>query len=148
MIEPMKRPLTERTTDQPIQYPNVAIGPDERRVLPPRLVGVQRQAARLLGEHGRELGVDGVDEDGDDGGDAPQHRCAPATEIADREAERAEQEARIRERDHEAVVPAKRLEELLFLDYCCRHINLRRSAVNGARGAALRANLPRSSGDS
>ena len=31
----------------------------------------------------------------------------------------------IRERDHEAVVPAKRLEELLFLDYCCRHINLR-----------------------
>ena len=30
-------------------------------------------------------------------------------------AERAEQEARIREGDHEAVVPPKRLEELLFL---------------------------------
>ena len=27
MIDPMKSPLTERTTDQPIQYPNVAIGP-------------------------------------------------------------------------------------------------------------------------
>ena len=88
-------------------------------------MGVQRQAARLLGEHGRELGVDGVDEDGDDGRDAPQHRCAPATEIADGEAERAEQKARVRECDHEAVVPTKRLEELLFLDYCCRHINLR-----------------------
>ena len=55
------------------------------------------------------------------GRDAPQERRAPAAEITDRVRQRAEQEARVRERDHEAVVPAKRLEELLFLDYCCRH---------------------------
>ena len=51
---------------------------------------------------------------------SPEERRAPAAEVADRAAERAEHEARIREADDEPVVPAKRLEELAFLDHRAR----------------------------
>ena len=95
---------------------------DERRVLPPGLVRVERESAGLLREHRGELGVERVDEDGDERRDPPQQRGAPAAEVADRVAQRPEQESRVRERDDEAVVPAKRLEKLPFLDYCCRHL--------------------------
>ena len=47
---------------------------------------------------------------------APQPPRSP-----DRVPERAQQEAGVREGDDETVVPAKRLEELTFLYYCCRH---------------------------
>ena len=94
---------------------------DERRVLPPGLVRVEREPSGLRREHRRELGVDRVDEHGDDRGDSPQERGAPAAEIPDRVPERAEQEPGVRQRDDEAVVPAKGLQELAFLDYCNRH---------------------------
>ena len=70
------------------------------------------------------------------GGDTPEDRRAPAAEIGDGVRQREEQEARVRERDHEAVVPAKRLEELLFLDYCCRHNQPPSGAGTAARAAA------------
>ena len=57
--------------------------PHERRVLAPGLVGVERETTRLVREHRRELGVDRVDEHGDEGGDAPQDRSAPAPEVTD-----------------------------------------------------------------
>ena len=74
-----------------------------------------------------------------DGGDPPQERGAPAAEVADRVAERAEQEARIRQGDDEPVVPAKRLEELSFLDYCFSHSQppVERRSARPARGATL-----------
>ena len=94
-------------------------GPDERRVLPPALVRVDRDAARLLREHRGELRVEDDDRDDDDRRDSPDQRRAPATEVEHRPAERAEQEARIREANHEAVVPAQSLEEVSLLD--CRN---------------------------
>ncbi len=48
----------------------------------------------------------------------------PAAQVAHRVPERAKQEARIRERDHEPVVPAQRLQELPFLDHRFCHITL------------------------
>ena len=73
------------------------------------------------------------------GGDAPEQRRAPAAQVENRVAERSEQEARIRERDHEAVVPAQGLEELAFLDHCLSHalppclVGVNRAAPGAAR---------------
>ena len=89
---------------------------DEREVLAPALVRVEREAARLVREHGRHLGVERHDEEGEPGRDPPEQHGAPPADVSDRVAERSEQEARRRECDHEAVVPAELLEEMSFLD--------------------------------
>ena len=84
-------------------------GPHERRVLLPALVRVDRQATGLVREHGGELGVDDRDREDDGRRDSPDHHRAPAAHVQDRPAERSQQEAGIREADHEPVVPAQRL---------------------------------------
>ena len=78
---------------------------------------------------------------------SPDERGAPAAEVEHRPAERTQHEARIRETDDETVVPAKRLQELAFLDYrhadpcitgnCLSHHYLplvHESVVNGRAG--------------
>jgi hypothetical protein len=52
----------------------------------------------------------------------PQQGGAPAAEVDRRIAERAQQEAGVRERDDKAVVPTKRLEKLSPLDHCRGHV--------------------------
>ena len=99
---------------------------DEGSVLAPPLVRVQRKAARLVREHGGELGVEHHHGDHHRRGERPEHHRAPAAEVADRVAERPEQEAGVGERDHEPVVPAESLDEMSFLDDCLRHRNLLR----------------------
>src|SRR5262249_44754829 len=61
--------------------------------------------------------------------DAPDQHRAPAPHVEHRVAERAQQEAGIREADHEPVVPAKRLQELTFLDDCLSHDSSSSSAI-------------------
>ena len=72
---------------------------------------------------------------------APQPPRSPTEYPSERE-----QEARIRQCDHEAVVPAKRLEKLLFLNYCSRHFYLRRECGRAApisrSGSCERTTLP------
>ena len=46
----------------------------------------------------------------------PNERRAPAAQVGTEQPKRAQQETRIRQTDHKAVVPAKRLEEMPFLD--------------------------------
>ena len=104
-------------------------GPDERRVLAPGLVRVDRHPARLVREHGGELRVDDLDGKDDGRRDPPDHRGAPAAEVDHRESERSEQEARVREADHESVVPAERLQELALLDDCLSHDSSSSSAI-------------------
>ena len=108
---PISRPPTmtrvERQDDRPAEP--VADGrdrADERRVALPRLVGVHGDAAGEPREHRRHLGVDVVVQAADHHGDAPDDDRAPAAQREHGQAERREQEARIRERDDEAVVPA------------------------------------------
>ena len=101
----------DREHDRPADpVPERRDRPDQREVPPPALVGVERDPARLLGEHRSGLGVDPVLHEPDHGRDAPERHRAPGTEGAEREADEADQEARIAERDDEPVVPAKRLE--------------------------------------
>src|SRR5207244_3997289 len=80
-----------------------------------------RETARLLWEHGGELGIEDGDGEDDRRRDPPDQHCSPATHVEHRPAERSQQEAWIRETDHEPVVPAERLQELAFLDDCLSH---------------------------
>jgi hypothetical protein len=97
--------------------------PDHGGVLPPALVGEERDPARLLGEHGGELGVDDVEENRQEGREGPEDHGAPTAEIEDRVTQRTEQEARVGQGDHESVVPAKGLEEFLLLNDCFGHVS-------------------------
>ena len=95
--------------------------PDEGRVLAPALVRVEREAAGLVREHRGKLRVEHHDGHHDRRRDSPEQRRSPAAEVEHRPAERAEEEPGIRERDHEPVVPAERLQELSFFDLRDRH---------------------------
>ena len=95
--------------------------PDEREVLAPPLVCVQGDAARLVREHGRELGVDPVHEHGDQGREGPQGQRAPGADAPDRVPERGEQRAGNRHGDDEAVVPGKYLAKLPLLTRALSH---------------------------
>src|SRR4029077_17381463 len=95
--------------------------PDERGVALPRLVRIDRDAARELREHRRDLGVDVVVECTDADGERPNDGRAPAAEAEDGAAEGGEQEARVGERDDEAVEPAHRLDQLSVIDRSYRH---------------------------
>ena len=107
----------ERQHDRPADpVPEGRHGPDERRVFPPALVRVDRDTSRLVREHRGELRVEHDDRDDDERRQPPDQRRSPAAHVEHRPAERAEHEARIREADDEPVVPAKRLQELAFLD--------------------------------
>ena len=94
---------------------------DERRVLSPALVRVDRETAGLVREHRGELRVDDGDREDDGRRDAPDQHRAPAAHVEHGPPERPQQKAWIREADDEPVVPAERLEKLSFLDDCLSH---------------------------
>jgi hypothetical protein len=81
----------------------------------------QRDAAGLLREHRRHLGVDVVLERAEEDGDRPEDEGAGRAEYSDRGAQRRDQEARICQCDDEAVPPGHRLEELPLLYLGMRH---------------------------
>ena len=89
---------------------------EQREIAPPSLVGVQRDAAGLVGEHRGRLGVDPVLQQADGGGDPPQDHRAERADAPEREPERAEQESRVAQGDDEPVIPGHRLEQVAFLD--------------------------------
>jgi hypothetical protein len=99
----------------------VAIGPTKEKYLRHASLREERDAAGLVLEHRRQLGVDVVLESADQDGDRPQHDGASGPERADRGAERRDEKARIGERDDEAVPPGHGLEELPFLYVSSRH---------------------------
>src|SRR4029453_15150019 len=89
----------------------------EGEVLAPTLAGVDRQAARLVREHGGRLAVDICLERADGGGDDPEGDRPLAPERDDRAPEADQQEARVGETDDKPVPPPNRLEETSFV-YC------------------------------
>ncbi len=95
--------------------------PHEREVLLPGLVGIDRDAARELGEHRRRLGVDVVVEGTEDHGHRPQDHRSPAAQAEHRSAQTRNQEAWVGQCNHKAVEPADGFEELSLLDHCGRH---------------------------
>ena len=82
----------------------------------PALVGVEGDAAGLVGEHGRGLAVDERLQQPDAGGDRPQHDRPPGPEGVEGEAEEGDDETGVAHGDDEAVPPAQRFEELPLLD--------------------------------
>jgi hypothetical protein len=84
-------------------------------------VGVEGDAARLVGEHRRQLGVDVVLERAEADRDRPQDERTGGAERPDRAAERRDQEPRVGEGDDEAVPPCHGLEKLPLLDLGVRH---------------------------
>ena len=121
--EPLR--LDERAGDQAVDGEHhrpadpVAEGgqrADQREVLAPRLVRVERDAAGHAREHARQLGVDVVLQRPEDDRDRPQDAGAGGAEGADGTTEPRDEEARVGERDHEAVPPRHRLQELPLLD--------------------------------
>ena len=85
---------------------------DEGEVLAPRLVGEERDAAGLVREHRRQLGVDVVLQRAEADRDRPEDEGAGRAQRPDRGPERGDQEPRVGERDDEAVPPRHRLEKL------------------------------------
>ena len=96
-------------------------GPDERQVLAPRLVRVEGDAAGLLREHRRHLGIDVVLKRADQDRDRPQDEGTRRAQNPDRGAQRRDQEPRVGQCDDEAVPPRHRLEELSLLYLGMRH---------------------------
>ena len=108
---------------------------DEREVPLPGLVGVDGDTAGQLREHRRRLGVDVVVEGAEDHGHGPQDHGAPAAKRQCRAAEAGDQEAWVRERNHEPVEPADGLEEFPLLNDSSSHTHLRRKTPTGRKRA-------------
>ena len=102
--------------------PERADGAEKVEAAPPALVRVQRDPARLVGEHRRRLRVDPVLQQSDGGRDPPEQHGPPHADRRQGEAQRAQQERRLTETDDEAVVPMERLEELALLDDCLSQV--------------------------
>ena len=90
--------------------------PDEREPRFPALVGVERDAAWLVGEHRRRLAVDEAWSSPMPAEIAHKDDGAPGPERVQGEAEERDHEPRVAHGDDEPVPPAQRLEELPLLD--------------------------------
>ncbi len=106
---------------------------DEREVLAPALVRIQRDSPRLVGEHRRQLGVDPVHEHADEARAGPQGEGAPGADASDRVAEPREQRSGDDHRENETVVPAQCLPKFRLLDRRLSHGSLLLSLVRFPR---------------
>ena len=102
---------------------------DEREVLAPALVRVERDSPGLVREHRRQLGVDPVHEHADEARAGPQGEGAPGTHASDRVTEPREQRSGDDHRENETVVPAQRLAQFRLLDRRLSHSSLLLSLV-------------------
>src|SRR5262249_56193777 len=84
--------------------------------------GVGRDAAGAVAEDCGRLGVDPGLAHRDDCRGAPQDHRTCCAEYPQREAEAAEKEPRVAQRDNEPVPPSQRLEELYLLNGGCAQL--------------------------
>jgi hypothetical protein len=103
-------------------------------MLAPALARVDGETSGLVGEHRRRLGIHVRLESTDECGDGPDDGGHLAAEGKDREREPDEQETRIREADHEPVVPPQRLQEPAFVYRNFSHTTLLQSPVVSSDG--------------
>ena len=96
--------------------------PGQREVLAPAFPRVHGEAAGLVREHRRRLGVDVRLQGADDGRDDPDDRRPDAAQRQDREREPDEQEAGVRHADHDPVPPAHRLQQTAFVYRNLSHV--------------------------